>query len=314
MGGPDLRTAIYAFSGSGFLCLLLAVPLQRAAAQQRPAERMPTPGAALPFGIEPADPGAERASVPANRQDDRSGRYTKRGLIIGAIAGGVAGAGFGAFIALFCEVEGDGCTSAVPLVGLLGAASGAALGAIIGAAIPRRGDEPADTVAAPPGEPAEEVSPRAARPAEARRIGALGVTTGRASGTVESWTNGEIDGAGPLLRLTLAAELRPWFAIGPEVGQAWLGNAGRVRHAAVAVRATWPAHPLSPFVSGNVGAYDATEPSREFLGGGIGLGARFTPRRGQRWFVDIEARRSGNIQNIEPVRLTELSLGGGVYW
>ena len=202
----------------------------------------------------------------------------------------------------------------IPLVGLLGAASGAALGAIIGAAIPRRGDETADTVAAPSDEPATDVSPRAARPAGARRIGALGITAGRASGTVESWTNGAIDGDGPLVRVTLAAELRPWFAIGPEVGQAWLGNAGRVRHAAVAVRATWPAHPLSPFASGNVGAYDATRPSLEFLGGGIGLGARFTPRRGRRWFVDIEARRSGNIQNIEPVRLTELSLAGGVYW
>jgi hypothetical protein len=242
-----------------------------------------------------------------------SRRQTWRGAKIGGIAGAVAGLGVGGFIALWCRAEGDPCDAAVPVVTLLGAAGGAVGGAIIGAAIPRHPD-----------------TGRVAPPVE-RRIGSASLSLGVVHARQEDYA-GEpfLDGSGPAARLNLYAELRPWLAIGPEAGIAWTGGGvrrpvpgddvvplpdegGKVRHAAVAVRLSGRFGGLAPYAGGNVGAYQTTGPSLEFLGGAVMAGARWTPGAG-RGFIDVDARYGGNLQNIEPMRFRGLYIGGGLYW
>jgi hypothetical protein len=242
-----------------------------------------------------------------------SRRQTWRGAKIGGIAGAVAGLGMGGFIALWCRAEGDPCDAAVPVVTLLGAAGGAVGGAIIGAAIPRHPD-----------------TGRVAPPVE-RRIGSASLSLGVVHARQEDYA-GEpfLDGSGPAARINLYAELRPWLAIGPEAGIAWTGGGvsrpvpgddvvplpdegAKVGHAAVAVRLSGRFGGLAPYAGGNVGAYQTTSPSLEFLGGAVMAGARWTPGAG-RGFIDVDARYGGNLQNIEPMRFRGLYIGGGLYW
>jgi hypothetical protein len=284
------------------LALLLALLPAAGVAQHRPTPLASwTPAAPLPgtdwlrqadFGV--PDPGPLQ-------EDGR--RYTKRGLVIGAIAGAVAGLGIGAFIAVFCESEGDDCGAVVPVVTAIGIASGAAAGAIIGAAIPR-----------PPQErPAADTVPATADTPRRRTIGSLSAAAGVAHAVIDDGV-GEFRGSGPFVRVNLAAELRPWLAIGPEVGKAWFDDGGAIRHGALAVRGTWARPHVAPYAAVNLGAYQTTGPSLEFLGGGLGIGARITPLAGRRLFLDIEGRASRHMQNIAPMRMLGLSLGGGLAW
>ncbi|MGH7445321.1 MAG: hypothetical protein ACREKM_10605 [Longimicrobiales bacterium] len=303
-----------------FLTLLVVFIPTRSTAQHRPQPVVSThvtPAAVLPVLLPAGDQRAFDFAGGAGRlgrlQDEGNGRYTKRGLVLGAILGALGGLGTGALLAIICEVEGDGegCLVAVPVVTILGAAGGAAVGAIIGAAIPRDSDNRdarADTTPAPP----PEVALRSEQP---DRTGSFGVALGRASATIHGPSGDEpFEGAGPAIRANVYAELRPWLAIGPEVGQAWFGDGGAIRHAALAVRGTWPLQLVSPFVAADLGAYQTTGPSLEFLGGGIGAGARINPLDERRFFLDVEARSSRNLHNVEPMRMTTFSLGGGFYW
>lgn len=280
------------------IALLLVMLPAAAEAQHRPAWPVVVPPA-TPMHTSHVETAAAAGEMLALQS---TGRHTKRGLIIGAIAGSLGGLAFGTLIHLFCETEGDDCGAVIPIVTVLGAASGAAAGAIIGAAIPRN-----DGGAAPAPEAEEPAAPD-------RRIGSFNASFGYANGTIDDGIRSAFTGSGPTLRLGLMAELRPWFAIGPELGQAWLGPEGDIRHAALALRLTWERPRIAPYVHANLGLYQTTGVSREFLGGGLGVGARFMPFAGERFFFDVEARASRHTQNIEPMRMKTLSAGAGVYW
>ena len=296
-----IRGGEFCIPARAALALLLVLCPLGASAQQRPPARFDVSAAAA------LGPAASAVAGDVTQQQRTGGRYTKRGMVIGAIAGTLAGIGIGSFLALLCESEGDGCDNALPVVTVLGAASGAVAGAIIGAAIPRPAREPADTVAQTP-------TPQPERQASPRRIGSATVAVGGAVATIRDGVGPEFEGSGPALRFGLAAELLPWLALGPEVGQAWFGDGGTIRHGALAVRLTLPRPRIAPYVSVNGGAYDSSAPSLEYLGGGLGVGARITPVTGHRYFVDAELRASRNIQNIEPMHMTSLSIGAGLYW
>lgn len=278
------------------LVLLTVLSPVTAAAQHKPA----APAVTSPMPMDHAASEAHLAvGAPLTLQS--GGRHTKRGLIIGAIAGAVGGLAFGTFFHFFCQAEGDDCSSVIPTVTVLGAASGAAAGAIIGAAIPRGGD-------APP-------TPEAQEPAAPdRRIGSFNASFGYANGRIDDGFRAAFSGSGPTLRLGLMAELKPWLAIGPEIGQAWLAEERNIRHGALAVRLTWERPRIAPYMHANLGLYQTTGVSREFLGGGLGVGARFMPFAGERFFFDLEARASRHTQNVEPMRMKTLSAGAGVYW
>jgi hypothetical protein len=288
------------------LCVgtILAV-LASGASAQRLADVQPAGVTAVP-DRQPAL-AIERADATGDVRDalQPAGRHTRRGLVIGGIVGGASGLAIGSFIALWCESGGetDGCLEAIPIVTVLGAASGAAAGAIIGAAIPRRG-----TVAASPADPATPA--RAAR----QRIGSASLAGGVAHAELHDWSGPYFKGSGTTVRANFLAELRPWFAIGPEAGIADFGNRGQVRHAALAMRTTADIRlaGLHPYAVVNFGAYDVTAPSIEFFGAALGAGIRWEPR--ERFFVDAEARLQRNAQNIEPMRMRAFSVGGGLYW
>ena len=282
-------------AGRAVLVVMVLIPAT-AAAQHKPAAPAMTPPIPLDHSASDVRSGADG---PLTLQS--AGRHTKRGLIIGAIAGTVGGLAFGTFFHLFCQAEGDDCSSVIPIVTVLGAAGGAAAGAIIGASIPRGGD-------APPTPDAEEPA------APDRRIGSFNASFGYANGRIDDGFRPAFSGSGPTLRLGLMAELKPWLAIGPEIGQAWLAEERNVRHGALAVRVTWERPRIAPYAQANLGLYQTTGVSREFLGGGLGVGARFLPFAGERFFFDVEARASRHTQNIEPMRMKTLSAGAGVYW
>lgn len=279
--------------------LMIALMASPASAQRRPSPRVASMAVlpALPGGADTSGTGRSLDVL----QDEGSGRYTKQGLIVGALAGGLGGLGFGTLLGLFCEAEGDGCWGAVPIITLIGAAGGGAAGAIIGAAIPRR-RTPRDTSAAPP---VRE------RP---RRIGSFEIVLGRAHATIHGATSTPFRGVGPEFRANLFAELRPWIAIGPEVGQAWFDEGGNIRHAGVTLRTTWSRRTISPYAALNLGAWQTTAPSLEFFGGSFGAGARISPLADAPFFADVEARYSRNLHNIEPMRMKSLSFGVGFTW
>jgi hypothetical protein len=239
-----------------------------------------------------------------------------RGLRIGALAGGLAGAGVGTLMALWCSGTSDPCLAAIPLATLFGAASGAAAGAIIGAAIPAGGSGEPVRAPAVPVEPREPRAPAAAAPVPGRRIGSASLTLGYANASIadeseQPW----FEGGGSVIRANVYAELKPWFAIGPDLGAADFSDGGSIRWISVGMRGSWAATPaVTPFVSANAGAYESSGPSLEYFGGGIGAGIRITPATASRFFVEMEGRLSRNLQNIAPMRLRTLSLGGGLYW
>lgn len=230
-------------------------------------------------------------------------RQTRRFATWGAIGGGVAGALAGGWMALYCSSgSGDSCWPVFPLMTGFGAAAGGIGGAIIGAAVPG----PGATGAAQP-------------------IGSASVSAGIASGSVSglpvpapdgSYTGERTaSGSGVSARANVYAELTPWLALGPELGIAHLdGDAGDVRHVAVAARISGRRGRVMPFATVNAGAYDSARPSLEYLGGGIGAGARLHPSGSDRFFLDVEARYARNLQNIEPMRLRGLSVSGGLSW
>jgi hypothetical protein len=290
--------------GAASLRVLLALALGTAmAAVPATAQRAPQWAAPLPPPELPALQVHGEASVLDTGQRQPR-RHTMRGLRIGAITGALVGAGAGTLMALWCAGTSDGCLAAIPIVTVFGAASGAAAGAIIGAAIPTEAGR------AEPSQPASPV------PAPGRRIGSFSMSVGDAQARIsDEAEQAAFDGGGIAFRATVHAELRPWFAIGPDLGVASFGDGGTIRHAAVGVRGTWPVHPaFTPYISANAGAYDSSEPSLEYLGGGLGIGFRVTPVRGSRAFLDLEARSSRNLQNIAPMRMRTLSVGGGIYW
>lgn len=266
------------------LCLLwLPAPTVQA---QQPAVEVPSVSA-----------GAQVDSILGARWQPAPRRQTLRGARIGAIVGAIGGFGAGGFLALICRAENDRCDGAIPLLTVLGSASGAIGGAILGAAVP-----------------ADPPPRRAPAPTAARRTGSATLSAGAAHGRVDDF--GNVDGyagSGLALRANLFAELRPWLAIGPDAGIAWAGDDSRIRHVALGVRSTWQRGTISPYVAANVGAYQATRPSLEFLGGALGVGARWQPTGG-RMFLDVEGRLSRNVQNIEPMRMRSVYAGAGMYW
>ncbi len=286
-------------------CFMVAlVPGVRA--QHAPQQFAPLRSStALPL-VAPVD------SVAAVFPPDMQDRYTKRGAIIGAALGAAGGLGFGVLLALFCEAEGDGCWGIPPLLGLAGALGGGLVGGILGAAVPRDDgavperreprDEPADTL--------RERTPYEEVVAPPPPTGSLALAAGYADADIAETR----EGAGPAARLHVAAEIGSWFSIGLEAGQSFLGDAGDVRHGAVTLRATLPRRRVSPYVNGNLGYYQMTEPSLEFFGGSLGAGARILPGDYSSWFIDVEARHSRNLQNIEPLRMNALLAGIGWYW
>jgi hypothetical protein len=230
-------------------------------------------------------------------------RFARYGAIAGAVTGGLAGA----WLTLYCSSGNyDGCFRYPFIFGGLGALAGGTAGAIVGAAIPTGG-------AADPAAPPAAEGPR-------RAIGSGSLAVGVAGGSVTGWDEvtrmeRRYEGTGPVVRASVHAELRPWLALGPEVGQAWLGEAGEVRHIAVAVRVGGRGvGRLSPYATVNLGAYDSQRPSLEYLGMGVGAGVRLTPGGTRRFFADLEARHSRNAQYIEPTRMNGLTFGGGLYW
>jgi hypothetical protein len=218
-------------------------------------------------------------------------RQTWRYARIGAIAGGAAGLVVGGWMALYCSSTAEGgCFLALPAFTFLGAASGFAAGAIIGATVPASGSVPAE-----------------------RSIGSGGIGVGAANATIGFEDGTTQQRGGSALRANAWAELRPWLALGPEVGIGSFGDAGNVRHIAVATRLSPGRGRVVPFATANLGAYDSTGPSLEYLGGGIGAGARLRTADG-RFYVDVEARHSRNAQNIDPMRMNSLTVAGGIYW
>jgi hypothetical protein len=256
-----------------------------------PALDVLPPLAALGLTPLPVAPGSDQGGVLQPR------RQTRRVARYGAIAGGIAGLGVGGFMALWCSGTGDSdnCFWAVPLVTGFGIVSGAAAGAIIGAAIPGPGHDGSSPIAS----------------------GGLTAGVARASITGRGIPGeGEPRPAshtGTLARFNVYAELTPWFGLGPELGIAGFGDAGDVRHIAVSTRFMASGR-VAPFSTVHFGAYDSTDASLEYLGGGIGAGVRIHGVAGRRMFVDLEARHSRNAQNIEPMRMWSLGFSGGLYW
>lgn len=290
-------------------CFMVAL-VPRLRAQHAPQQLAPTRwSTALPV-VAPVD------SVAAVLPPDMQERYTKRGAIIGAALGAAGGLGFGVLLALFCEAEGDGCWGIPPLLGLAGALGGGLVGGILGAAVPREDGavperrEPRDEPREPPADTLRERTPYEEVFAPPPRTGSLALAAGYADADIA----GTREGAGPAARLHVAAEIGSWLSIGLEGGQSFLGDAGNVRHGAVTLRATLPRRRVSPYVNGNLGYYQMTEPSLEFFGGSLGVGARILPGDYSRWFIDVEARHSRNLQNIEPLRMNALLAGIGWYW
>jgi hypothetical protein len=232
----------------------------------------------------------------APHADQEPRRQTRRGARIGAVVGVIGGTALGSLTALWCVAFGDPCYWTIPAGAVAGAASGAAAGAIIGAAIP----------AEAPSAAAERATPR--------RIGSVALSAGAASANVPAAElTGHEQASGVAVRVNLAAELRPWLALGPDAGMAFFGGDERIRHIALEARLTLPSHPVSPYIAGNLGAYQATRPSLEFLGGSVGAGARWT-FAGRRRFIDAGIRRTSNVQYIDPVRMTGVYIGGGTWW
>jgi hypothetical protein len=224
-------------------------------------------------------------------------RQTRRIARYGAIAGGIAGAGVGGFMALWCTgTASDGCFWALPVVTGLGIVSGAAGGAILGAAVPGPGHDGVTPIAS------GGVMAGVARATLTRR------------GLDEAGEPLQSEQTGPMARVHVYAELTPWFGLGPELGIASFGDAGDVRHIAVSTRFFMAGGRVAPFATVHLGAYDSTDASLEYLGGGVGIGARIQPAAGRRFFVDVEGRHSRNAQNIEPMRMWSLGVSGGVYW
>ena len=235
--------------------------------------------------------------MPGSAQEQE--RHTKTGLIVGTALGTATGFGIGTFIKLLCEAESDDCDKAVPVITILGAVSGAIAGAIIGSAIPKGPRDPAVTPT--------EVPVRG-------RIGSASISFGAGAFRVRDFSGSTMRGSGMTVRANVYAELKPWLALGPEVGIIRGGDAGDVRHGALSVRASLDRDRFSPYIAANLGAYDSTLPSLEYLGGGIAVGTRYSQSRDSRFFFDIESRFQRNAQNIEPTRAAVLSLGAGTYW
>jgi hypothetical protein len=302
------------FTAAGAPAQQVPAPL-RTPAQQIPALFLtppPSPAlAAAPLAESAAAPDGGAAVMLQQRQTRRGARY-------GAIAGGIVGLGMGGFMGLYCagtQSPNDHCWRPVPLIIGLGIVSGAAAGAILGAAVP------GPDAAARPGA-ADTTGAPAARP---RSIGSAGLAAGVAHASIEDGTGEVARGGGTTARLNLYGELRPWLALGPELGIASFGSAGDIRHIAVATRiglggglggrdGRFGNSRIIPFVTVNAGAYDTTGPSLEFFGGGAGLGVRYHAGRDGRFFADVEGRYSRNLQNIEPMRMRSLSISGGLYW
>lgn len=274
---------------------------------QRASEPLLPAGSPAPYLPLTAEPRA-----PVDPVQRATGRYTKRGLVIGAIAGAAGGVAFGTFVGLLCHGEGDPCWGVIPVGGLIGGVGGSALGAVIGAMIPRH--ELRRPSEMPPPDTTVPARPVETRQAARRRTGSVGAGAGYADATIEGGADGTFEGSGPAMRLAFMAELRPWLGLGPEVGQALFTDGGEVRHAAIAVRGSLPARRVAPYVAGNLGFYQTTGPSLEFFGGAIGVGMRILPRVDGDWFLDAEARFSRNLHNIEPMRMRTVFVGGGWMW
>ncbi|MEX2608901.1 MAG: hypothetical protein WEA24_03080 [Gemmatimonadota bacterium] len=250
----------------------------------------------------PSDPALVRLLTRPAAPQEAPERSTRRGLIIGAVAGAAVGLGIGSFIALYCVSENDSCPGAIPVVGLLGAASGALAGAVLGAAIPARAPREPATPDRPAGSWGETDT------------GSFAVAAGAAHARIEDDSSLLHEGSGWSVRAVFLAELKPWLALGPELGYASFGAGGEVRQGAAAVQLRWPGARIRPYVGAQLGAYQMTLPSLEFLGGGISAGARVRPFARRRHFVEVEARLSSQVQNIAPMAVRALSLGVGTAW
>jgi len=197
----------------------------------------------------PSDPALVRLLTRPAAPQEAPERSTRRGLIIGAVAGAAVGLGIGSFIALYCSSERDSCPAAIPVVGLLGAASGALAGAVLGAAIPARS----------PREPAAPDRPAGSR--GETDTGSFAVAAGAAHARIEDDSSLLHEGSGWGVRAVFLAELKPWLALGPELGYASFGAGGAVRQGAAAVQLRWPGARIRPYVGAQLGAYQTTLPS-----------------------------------------------------
>jgi hypothetical protein len=255
-----------------------------------------TPAAARAQHAARAWPVVQPPLAPTAQEQER---HTKEGLIIGTALGTATGFGIGTFIKLLCETESDDCDKALPVITVLGAVSGAIAGAIIGSAIPKGRRDP-------------DVTPTEVPVRD--RIGSASISIGAGAFRLRDAVGITSRGNGAVMRANVYAELKPWLALGPEVGIVRGGEAGSVRHGALSVRASMDRDRFSPFVAANLGAYQSTGPSLEYLGAGIAVGTRYSHARDSRFFLDIESRFQRNAQNIEPMRAAVLSVGAGTYW
>jgi hypothetical protein len=285
--------------------LLLAVLGGSAAGQQLPGR--PThdvhlrasanqPAAVAPLAVPRVDVHGTNEYWHDTSEQQQPRRQTWRYARYGAIAGGVTGLAVGGYMALYCSgTQEGGCSGAVPLLTALGIASGAAAGAILGAAVPGEGAVRGQTIAS------------GGFAAGVARASIAGMP---ARGRPEA---PPVERTGPAARFNIYAQLTPWFGLGPELGTAGFGDAGDVRHIAVAARFSGSGR-VAPFSTINLGAYESTVPSLEYLGGGVGLGARMHPFAQRNFFLDVEGRHARNAQNIEPMRMWTVSVSGGLYW
>jgi hypothetical protein len=187
--------------------------------------------------------------------------------------------------------------------GGVGAGAGALLGGILGATIP------ADKVAAP--NPRAEAAPDsgAAAEVESPRAMPMPPPPGRtpryiASLIVQPGVGILTDRPGHpsefMVRAALLAQLKPWFAIGPEFSRSQLSGGFTAVEGAIQVGPS--RNVVYPYLTGDMGLqvwktglYDT---SVSILGAGVGGGVSWAPGAG-RWRLGVESRYQWSLQNIE---------------
>jgi hypothetical protein len=242
------------------------------------------------------------------------GRATKKGAVVGGIAGSVlGGAGF-AFLSGFCDYD---CSSAAEAaIGgiVLGGLSGALFGGVLGAAIGK-------WTLRFPTDGWQQVPLRGYHPAEPT-LGATAVApiTDRGIGTASASPGlAYIANTGPAVggSASLLADLGA-LSLGPEVGYYGAGNGQSVWNAGGAFRVLLPRAALQPYGVMDI-SYYSWNTSTTSNGFGIGLGGGLLFRRPERrWFFGAEARFHSNVQRLDTdtggTSFVSLQMSGTITW